>query len=157
MVIWLQPVINISNGCSPLIGQAGLSCAVQLPPGCYRLQLQQSAPWFDNAYYAEHCRLMHHSFCTYSSVVGREGDRRPALTGFCSAGWEEWAVPAREANVPRWAWLGGGALLAALGAALLLLLARRSPLSRKLREEAAKALQKRLDTCVPLILHSIPA
>lgn len=50
--------------------------------------------------------------------------------------------------MPRWAWLGGGALLAALGAALLLLLARRSRLSRKLREEAAKALEKRLASYV---------
>lgn len=60
-----QPAINISDDCVLLSGgQAGLRCSLRLPRGCYRLQLLQSAPWFDNTYYAEHCRLMHHSFCT---------------------------------------------------------------------------------------------
>lgn len=113
--MWLQPEINISNECSPLEGQAGLRCSLRLPHGCYRLHLQQSAPWFANSYYADHCRLMHHSFCEFRTLrtgaraagaltversqAGRRGRRRRRCRRGCRAGpggrwarcWRRWA------------------------------------------------------------------
>lgn len=59
-----QQEIDISKECTPLGGRAGLRCTLRLPHGCYRLRLLQWAPWFDNSYYADHCRHMHHDFCT---------------------------------------------------------------------------------------------